>query len=77
MTELTEHQRSMLEQFRAQCDRRGWFFLNASDLQEIDDVLALHEAGLIKISERDIRIDHHSGLVKAGEVVGVVVNSQP
>lgn len=69
---LTPTQVSMLAEFKQQCDQRGWFFYNCSRRAQIEEVLNLEQIGRIKIQDRDIRIDHVSGRVKAGEIVGTL-----
>jgi hypothetical protein len=73
MEQLTENQTKLLDELRAQCAHRGWFFKNARDLQELEDMKVLEEKRFIEIEDRDVRIDQISLRVKAGELVGKVL----
>jgi len=68
--ELSGNRLRLLNEIREQCARRGWFFVNARDLRELNDMIFLERNGFIEIEERDVRIDHISSRIKAGELVG-------
>jgi hypothetical protein len=75
MEELTESQAKLLNELQDQSARRGWFFLNAKDFQELDDVKVLETKQFIEIEDRDVRIDPISQRIKAGEFVGKVLQA--
>jgi hypothetical protein len=68
--ELSDNQLRLLNEIREQCARRGWFSVNARDLQELNDMMFLEKNGFVEIEERDVRIDQISKRIKAGELVG-------
>jgi hypothetical protein len=70
MEVLSDNQTRLLNEVRAQCARRGWFFINATNLQDLNDIIALEKKRLIEVDERDVRIDHVYQRVRAGEFVG-------
>jgi len=70
---LTDAQQSLAALLKTQCDKRGWFFFNPTTPEELHDIRRLEEAGIIEIQDRNVRIDFVSGIVKAGEIIGVVL----
>jgi hypothetical protein len=70
MEKLSDNQSRLLSEVRAQCDQRGWYFINVTCMQDLHDMIALEDQHLIEVQERDVRIDHVTKRVKAGEFVG-------
>ena len=70
---LTAKQGALLQDLRSQCDRKGWFFVNATNLEQLNDVLHLEINRFVAIDERDVRFDPVSERVRAGEFVGKVL----
>lgn len=64
----------LLRRLLANSRDRGWFSLSTCELDEIAAIRQLESNGWIQLDSQDVRIDHVSGRVKAGEFVGVVLN---
>lgn len=73
MGEFSANQKRLLEEIASQCAERGWFFVNAREVRDVNDMIALEKARTIEVEERDVRIDHVRNRVKAGEFVGKLV----